>query len=189
MARHQIILLAGHVQWLHTLELSAHPRFPPDEDGSGVRIIKIIGEKTLKRRLLIGLAVLVGIAIIVMIVANPIVSAILRSERHTLLSNKVMLITMKKRGTSELKTFPVDYLREAGTVYAGADSGWWKHLEGGAQVRMLIQGNERVGWAMPILDDPGRTTAGFKKLRPWTYKRALWTDSVFIEIRVQDGAN
>lgn len=64
----------------------------------------------------------------------------------------------------------MDYLREGNSVYVGCDSGWWKHLEGGAEVRMLIKGTELVGWAMPILADPDRIKAGFKKLRPWTYK-------------------
>lgn len=142
----------------------------------------------MKKRILISLAALVGLALIIMIVANPIVSAILRSERHVLLSDGIMLMTVKKRGTSELKTFPVDYLREADMVYVGADSGWWKHLEGGAEVRMLIQGREWIGRAMPILDDPDRSTAGLKKLRPWTYKRALWTGAVFIEIQIQEAS-
>ncbi len=142
----------------------------------------------LKRRILIGFAALIGLAVIVIVLANPVVSAILRSERHALLSDGIMLITLKKRGTSELQTFPVDYLRESNIVYVGADSGWWKHLEGGAEVHLLIQGRERVGRALPILNDPDRSTAGFKKLRPWTYKRALWTGAVFIEIQIRDEA-
>ena len=31
---------------------------------------------------------------------------------------------------------------------------------------MLIQGREYTGRATPILDDPERSSAGFKKLRP-----------------------
>ena len=54
---------------------------------------------------------------------------------------------------------------------------------------MLIQGREFVGWATPILDDPERSSAGFKKLRPWTYKRAEWTGAVFVEVKIQDGAS
>ena len=142
----------------------------------------------LKRRILTSLAVLVVLAVIVILLANPIVSAILRSERHALLSDDIMLITLKKRDTSELRTFPVDYLRESDTVYVGSDFGWWKHLEGGAKVHLLVQGRERVGWALPILNDPDRSLAGFKKLRPWTYKRALWTGAVLIEFQIRDEA-
>lgn len=139
----------------------------------------------MKRRILISLAIIVGLVVAVMIVAPPLVPVILRSEWHGLLSERQMLMTMKQRDTSELKTFPVNYLREADTVYVGADSKWWKHLENGAEVRMLIKGTELVGWATPILDDPDRSAEGFKKLRPLTYKRALWTEAVFIEIQIQ----
>ena len=132
------------------------------------------------------LSVLAGITVLVT-AANPLVSTILRSERHGLLSDGVMLLTLKQQDSSEMKTFPVDYLREGDTVYIGSDSGWWKHLEGGAEVRMFIQGTELTGWAIPIINDPERSATGFKKLRPWTYKRALWTGAVFVEIRLQKG--
>ena len=97
-----------------------------------------------------------------------------------------MLITLENRETSQPKTFPVNYLREGAMVYIGSDFGWEKHLEGGAEVRMLIQGKEYVGWALPILDDPERSTAGLRKLRPRTYKLAEWIGSVFVEVTMQD---
>jgi hypothetical protein len=131
-------------------------------------------------------SIVAGIAVVVTVAANPLVSTILRSERHALLSDRIMLITLRKQGTSEQITFPVNYLREADTVYVGCDSGWWKHLEGGAEVRMHIEGNDLVGWAIPIRDDSNRISEGFKKLRPSTYKWALWTGAVFIEIQIQD---
>ena len=140
----------------------------------------------MRKRVLIILSVLVGITVVVLVAANPLVSAILRSEQHGLLSDGVMLISMQKRDSSDMKTFPVDYLREGNTLYIGSDFGWWKHLEGGAEVRMLIKGTEVVGWAMPILDDPERSLAGFKKLRPSTYKRAQWTGAVFIEVEIKE---
>lgn len=134
------------------------------------------------------ISVLAGVAVFIT-AANPLVSTILRSEQHGLLSDGIMLITMKKRDSSDMKTFPVDYLREGNTIYIGSDFGWWKHLEGGAEVRMLIKGTEVVGWATPIIDDPERSIAGFKKLRPWTYKRAEWTGAVFVEVQIKEGEN
>ena len=139
----------------------------------------------MRRRVLIIIAVLAGIAAFIT-VYNPLVSTILQSDQHTLLSGRTMLITMENRGTSKMKTFPVNYLREGDTIYIGSDFGWEKHLDGGAEVRMLIQGTEFVGWAVPISDDPARSSAGFKKLRPWTYKRAEWTGAVFVEVKIQD---
>ena len=132
------------------------------------------------------ISVLAGLSVLVA-AYHPLVPIILQSEQHGLLSDSVMLITLKKRDSAEMKTFPVDYLREGNRVYIGSDSGWWKHLEGGAEVTMLMQGTEYTGWATPILDDPERSSAGFKKLRPWTYKRAEWTGAVFVEVKIRDG--
>ena len=139
------------------------------------------------RRIVKIASILAGVIVLVIVVANPIVSAILRSEHHRFMSDRIMLISMKKQGTSEETTFPVNYLRERNIVYIGADFSWWEHLKGGAEVDMLIAGTEYTGWATPILDDPDRTSAGFKKLRPSTYQRALATGAVFIEVQIQDG--
>ena len=95
------------------------------------------------------IAVLAGLSVLAA-AYHPLVPIILQSEQHGLLSDGVMLITLKQRDSSEMKTFPVDYLREGNMVYIGSDSGWWKHLEGGAEVSLLIQGTEVTGWATPI---------------------------------------
>lgn len=134
-------------------------------------------------------SVLAGIVVGVTVLANPLVSTILRSERHALLSDRILLLTLRERHPPDMKTFPVNYLREADTVYIGCDSGWWKHLEGGAEVRLHIKGNDLGGWATPILGDPDRIREGFKKLRPSTYKWALWRGAVFVEVQIQKGAN
>lgn len=139
----------------------------------------------MKKRLMTLTIVLVGI-VAVLLAAHVLVPPILKSDRHALLSGHMMMITMKKRETTNLIAFPVDYLREGNTVYVGSDSAWWNNLEGGAEVRMLIQGTEYVGWATPIVDDPDRLKAGFMKLRPWTYKRALWSGAVLVEIQIRD---
>ena len=132
------------------------------------------------------ISVLAGLSVLVASY-HPLVPVILQSERHGLLSDGVMLITLKQRDSAEMKTFPVDYLREGNMVYIGSDSDWWKHLEGGAEVVMLIQGAEVTGRATPIVDDPERSSAGFRKLRPWTYMRAEWTGAVFVEVEIRDG--
>lgn len=141
----------------------------------------------MRRRFLIIVSVLTGIAVVVTVVANPLVATLLRSERHALLSDRIMLITLREQDTSALSTFPVNYLRETDTVYIGCDSGWWKHLEGGAEVRMRIKDSDLVGWATPILNNRDRISEGFKKLRPSTYQWALWTGAVFIEVQIQKG--
>lgn len=139
----------------------------------------------MKKRFVIMLWVAAGIIGLV-VVYNPVVTTILQSDHHALLSGRTMLLTLENRETSQPKTFPVNYLREEEMVYIGSDFGWEKHLVGGAEVRLLIQGEEYVGWALPILDDPERSTAGLRKLRPGTYKLAEWIGSVFVEVQMQD---
>lgn len=139
----------------------------------------------MRKRLVIFAIALVGI-VAVLLAAHVLVPVVLKSEQHALLSGHIMLITMKKRDTTNLISFPVDYLREGNTVYVGSDTAWWKNLEGGAEVRMLIQGTEYVGWATPITDDLDRIKEGFKKLRPWTYRRALWSGVVLVEMQIRD---
>lgn len=139
----------------------------------------------MKKRFVIMLWVAAGIIGLV-VVYNPVVTTILQSDHHALLSGRTMLLTLENRETSQPKTFPVNYLREEEMVYIGSDFGWEKHLEGGAEVRLLIQGEEYVGWALPILDDPERSAAGLRKLRPGTYKLAEWIGSVFVEVQMQD---
>jgi hypothetical protein len=49
---------------------------------------------------LIILSVLAGVVVTVTVMANPLVSTILRSEQHALLSDHVMRITLKERDTA-----------------------------------------------------------------------------------------
>ncbi|MCE2484836.1 MAG: hypothetical protein J4F42_04950 [Desulfurellaceae bacterium] len=139
----------------------------------------------MKRRFVIMLCVVAGIAGFVA-AYNPVVTTILHSDHHALLSGRTLLLTLENRQTAQPKTFPVNYLREEEMVYIGSDFGWEKHLQDGAEVRLLIQGKEYVGWALPILDDPERSAAGLRKLRPRTYKLAEWIGSVFVEVQMQD---
>jgi hypothetical protein len=142
----------------------------------------------MRRRLLIIFSALAGTVVVITVLANPLVAVLLSSENHALLSDRILLLTLRERDTAEMTTFPVNYLREADTVYLGCDSGWWKHLQGGAEVRVRIKGKDLVGWATPVLGDPDRSRKGFKRLRPSTYKWALWREAVFVEVHIQQGA-
>ena len=68
------------------------------------------------------ISVLAGISLLVA-AYNPLVTTILQSEQHALLSGRTMLITLKSRETAQMKTFPVNYLREGEMVYIGSDFG------------------------------------------------------------------
>ena len=86
----------------------------------------------------------------------------LRENPGSARADKVMLITLPSG-----RTFPVNYLRDPGVVYAAADSGWWKELAGdGVPVTLLIKGEDLRGTARAVEDDPELRSAVFQRLRP-----------------------
>ena len=75
---------------------------------------------------------------------------------------KVMLLTLPSG-----REIPVNYLREDGRVYAGADGRWWKELDGErVAVTLLVQGEKLHGRALAIHDAPAYTKDIFSRLRP-----------------------
>ena len=107
--------------------------------------------------------VLLGIGYVVYAtrVANPRVVAELRDHPEGARAQRAMLLTLP-----DGQTFPVNYLREADTVYLGADGRWWRQLRGGAIVTLLIRGEMLSGQAKPIENDQEYTNEVFARLRP-----------------------
>jgi Protein of unknown function (DUF998)/F420H(2)-dependent quinone reductase len=89
----------------------------------------------------------------VMRAINPLVSAILRSPLHGLLSQYVLLLTYTGRKSGRTYTLPVGYVRQgdAITICSGVHR-WWRNLRGGAPVAVLLQGRRRTGRAEAIED-------------------------------------
>ena len=84
------------------------------------------------------------------------------------------------------KQIPVNYLRENGKVYAGADGPWWREIAPtGSPVQMMIRGESLPGVARVILDDQAYVDDVFGRLRPdvpeWLPD---WANGKLIEIRL-----
>lgn len=79
--------------------------------------------------------------------ANPIVRALLHSPLHGLLSRAVMLITVTGRHTGTRYTLPVQYARQANTVYvfSPGDRRWWRNLNDGGPVTLRIGSETLTG--------------------------------------------
>jgi hypothetical protein len=103
----------------------------------------------------------VGYVVYATRIANPGVVAELRDNPDGPRAQRAMLITLP-----DGQTFPVNYLREADTVYLGADGRWWRQLRDGALVTLLIRGETFSGQAEPIENDQEYTTEIFARLRP-----------------------
>lgn len=77
-------------------------------------------------------------------------------------ARKVMLLKLPSG-----RQIPVNYLREDGRIYAGADGRWWKELADGPRpVALLVRGERLSGRARAVLDDPAYRKEIFARLRP-----------------------
>lgn len=82
-------------------------------------------------------------------------SWILRSPLHGLLSNGMMLITITGRKTGRKYTTPVGYYEEGGFLWVitSRDRTWWKNLQGGAAVELLLKRQPVQAFADVDLDE------------------------------------
>jgi len=96
---------------------------------------------------------------------NPVVTAILRSPFHRILSGSLLILTFTGRRTGRAYTFPVGYARVGETIVLFTDRAWRRNLAGqeGAPVTLCIQGHQRTGTAM-LVEDPGATASMLERL-------------------------
>ena len=85
---------------------------------------------------------------------NGFMSWLLRSPFHGMLSNGMMLISVTGRKTGKKYTTPVGFYRENGDLWVltSRDRTWWKNLQGGAQVSLLLQRKAVHAFAKPELE-------------------------------------
>ena len=80
---------------------------------------------------------------------NPLVSLILRSPLHGLMSGSLLLIIYRGRKRGKDYTLPVQYARDGSTIYivpgTPEKKTWWRNLRGGAPVRLLLGGRALAG--------------------------------------------
>jgi deazaflavin-dependent oxidoreductase (nitroreductase family) len=85
-------------------------------------------------------------------VGNPIMSLLLRSPLHSLLSKNVLLITVTGRRSGRAYTTPVGYVPGGDEllIVSSPDRTWWKNLRGGATVKVRLQGRDLTGHGRAI---------------------------------------
>ncbi|MFB6266432.1 MAG: nitroreductase/quinone reductase family protein [Halodesulfurarchaeum sp.] len=85
-------------------------------------------------------------------VVNPLVSLVLRSPIHWLLSDDLLLLRFTGRKSGESYTTPVGYRRDGDTLSVFTHSEWWRNLQGGAEVAVLLEGDWWTAHAEPESD-------------------------------------
>lgn len=85
---------------------------------------------------------------------NGLVTWLLRSPFHGMLSDGMMLITVTGRRTGRQYTTPVGFYRDDGCLWVltSRDRTWWKNLQGGAQVSLLLRRKPVHAFAEPQLE-------------------------------------
>lgn len=78
---------------------------------------------------------------------NPMVSWLLRSPLHSLISSSTMLISYTGRESGRVYTTPVNYVWDGDTLLAVSprDRIWWKNLRGESPVTVRVAGRDLRG--------------------------------------------
>ena len=98
---------------------------------------------------------------------NDFMAWVLRSPFHGMLSNGMMIITVTGRKTGKTYTTPVGYYEEGGYLWivTNRERTWWKNLQGGAKVGLLLKRKSVQGTADTELDEKCVETRMYEYLR------------------------
>ena len=85
---------------------------------------------------------------------NPIMSWMLSSPLHFIVSKNIMLMTYTGRKSGKSYTTPMNYLEMNGGLYTNSyrDRAWWRNLRGGAEVTLRLRGEDVPAHAEVIED-------------------------------------
>lgn len=86
---------------------------------------------------------------------NDLMSWVLRSPFHGMLSRGMMLITVTGRKTGKKYTTPVEYFQEDGYtwVLTSLNRTWWRNLRDGSQVELWIRRKPLHAFAELVLEN------------------------------------
>lgn len=79
---------------------------------------------------------------------NPVMRRMLAGRLHRLMgSDTLMVLSFRGRRSGQIYTFPIGYMQEGNTLVCYTPFGWWRNLEGGAPVSVILRGKSLVGTA------------------------------------------
>lgn len=86
---------------------------------------------------------------------NDFMGWVLRSPIHWILSDSMILITVRGLKTGKTYTTPVEYYRQDGSLWVITlrNRTWWRNLRGGAHVSLLLKRQSVTAFAEIDLDE------------------------------------
>lgn len=84
---------------------------------------------------------------------NRVMTFLMRTPLHGIISQHIMLITFRGRKSGKLFTTPIGYMRQGDTVSSFTDHRWWRNLVVQPEVTLRIQGKRYQGTAEVIHED------------------------------------
>jgi len=85
---------------------------------------------------------------------NPVVSFVLRSPFHSLMSHNTVLLEFKGRKSGKTYTTPVSYHAANGHLHCFTEKNnqWWRNLRSGDEVELTLRGRRVVGKPAVLTD-------------------------------------
>ncbi len=120
---------------------------------------------------------------------NPLVTWLLRSPLHGLMSGSTVLVTVAGRKSGRAYTLPISYHQSGDslTLITRHDKTWWRNVRAGAPVRLWLRGREVAGSAEVIeLSEAGRVAAIeqlWPRISPELAEKTA-TRSVVVQVRL-----
>ncbi|MBI5053342.1 MAG: nitroreductase family deazaflavin-dependent oxidoreductase [Chloroflexi bacterium] len=120
---------------------------------------------------------------------NPLVRFVLRSPLHPFVSKSILLISFTGRKSGKPYSTPINYAMEGDTItlISKRSRTWWKNLQGGAPVTVIVRGQERCGTAEAVTPDDPTIIAELQKVysgMPRGFAEKLVSDTVVIKINL-----
>jgi hypothetical protein len=86
---------------------------------------------------------------------NPIMTWLLNSRFHKMVSGSTLILTIKGRKSGRMIEVPVNYIRDGRTLWVVSEREriWWHNLTGGASLNILLARKNKQARAEVILHD------------------------------------
>ncbi len=120
---------------------------------------------------------------------NPLVKWVLHSPLHPLMSKSVMLLSFTGRKSGKPYSTPINYVMDGSTItlITKRSRAWWKNLQGGAPVTVVVRGQERCGTADAVIPDDKTILNEIEKVYagiPHSVAGKLVSDTVVIHVNL-----